>query len=59
MYMVFSLVMRKHRQIQAAKNRRKKALAFFLGSARVGIVQITALAVSVFRSPLPGGFSFC
>jgi hypothetical protein len=35
--MVFSLVMRKHRQKKAAKNRRKKALAFFLGSARVGI----------------------
>jgi hypothetical protein len=49
--MVFSLVMRKHRRIQAAQNRRKKALAFFLHSARVGIVQIAALAVSVFRRP--------
>jgi hypothetical protein len=37
--------------IQAAKNRRKKALAFFEGSAKVGIVQIAALAVSVFRRP--------
>jgi hypothetical protein len=29
----------------------QKVLAFFLDSARVGIVQIAALAVSVFRRP--------
>jgi hypothetical protein len=57
--MVFLLVMRKPAGFQAAKNRSQKRLAFFIGSARVGIVEITALAVSVFGSPPPGGFSFC
>ena len=40
-----------NREFQAIKNRRKKALAFFLKSARVGIVQVAALAVSGFRRP--------
>ena len=35
----------------------QKALAFFEDSARVGIVQITALAVQFLEGPPPGGFS--
>jgi hypothetical protein len=49
--------MRKHAGFQATQNRRKKTFAFFLGSARVGIVQIAALAVSVLEGPPPRGFS--
>jgi hypothetical protein len=55
--MVFSLVMRKHRQIQATQNRRKKALAFFLDSARVGIVTSLLLQFQFLEGPPPGGFS--
>jgi hypothetical protein len=57
--MGFLLGYEKTAGIQAAKNLRKKPLAFFFGSARVGIVTSPALAVSGFRSPPPGGFSFC
>jgi hypothetical protein len=35
----------------------QKALAFFGDSARVGIVQIAALAVQFLEGPPPGGFS--
>jgi len=56
--MVFSLVMRKRRQIQAAKNRRKKALAFFFGSARVGIATSLLLQFQFLEARFPAGFLF-
>jgi len=56
--MVFSLVMRKHRQNQAAQNRRKKALAFFFGSARVGIVRSLLLQFQFLEARLQAGFLF-
>ena len=43
--------MRKPARFQATKNRSQKALAFFSGSARVGIAKIAALAVPVFIKP--------
>jgi hypothetical protein len=53
-----SLVMRKPARFQAAKNRRKKALAFFYDSARVGIVTSLLLQFRFLEGPPPGGFFF-
>jgi hypothetical protein len=51
--------MRKHRRMEAAQNRRKKALAFLEGSARVGIATSLLLQFQFLEGPPPGGFSFC
>jgi hypothetical protein len=51
--------MRKYRRISGRKKPPQKALAFFFGSARVGIVTSPALAVSVFlEARLLAGFLF-
>jgi len=54
----FLLGYEKTRQIQAAKNRRKKALAFFYGSARVGLLDRALTELQFLEGPPYGGFSF-
>ena len=56
--MVFSLVMRKPARFQAAKNRPQKALAFFYGSARVGIATSLLLQFQFLKARLLAGFLF-
>jgi hypothetical protein len=56
--MVFSLVMRKHRQISGRKKPPQKALAFFFGSARVGIVKSLLLQIQFLEARRPAGFLF-
>jgi hypothetical protein len=56
--MVFSLVMRKHRRISGRKKPSQKALAFFFGSARVGIATSLLLQFQFLEARFPAGFLF-
>ena len=55
----FLLGYEKTLQISGRKKPPQKALAFFCGSARFGIAKSLLLQFQFFRSPPPGGFSFC